>query len=292
MEGLKIKPDGIYVDLTFGGGGHSRAIIEKLGKSGRLFAFDCDADAENNKISDERFIFIRSNFVYFKNFLRYFNYTQVDGIIADLGLSWHQIDDTNRGFAFGKNTNLDMRMNKELKHTAAYIINNYEENRLSELFYNYGEVENSRKLAYIICNERKNNTIDTSEKFIQVIKPCIPFKNENRYLAKVFQALRIEVNHELDSLKAMLLQIPEALKINGRFVIITYHSLEDRVVKNFIRNGDFDKDEDDFISIQGKDRKIWALKPVNKKVIVPADDEIMKNNKARSAKLRIAEKFC
>ncbi len=286
IEGLQIKPNGVYVDLTFGGGGHSKAILKKL-KKGKLFSFDMDADAKKNLIKDSRFTFIHQNFRFFSNFIRYYKYPQVDGIIADLGVSSHQFDMEERGFSFRFEGALDMRMNKESGATAADILNTYDEAQLIQLFKSYGELGNAKKIASKICKERKLNKINTISQLLEILKGMIPPKIENKFLAKVFQALRIEVNKEIKSLRQMLLQVPGSLKSGGRFVVITYHSLEDREVKVFLKNETFDKPEE--TDLFGTKQK--QLKLINKKVIIPGDEEIRRNNRARSAKLRIAEIF-
>lgn len=285
IEGLNIKPDGTYVDLTFGGGGHSKAILNKLDK-GRLFAFDVDEDAKKNCFQDERFQYIHQNFRFFSNYLRYYNYSKVDGILADLGVSSHHFDDSERGFSFRISDKLDMRMDKQLKETAEFILNDYEEKDLIILFKKFGELENARKIARRIIEFRKSNRIDRIEQFINLLKGLYPPKTENKFLAKVFQALRIEVNNEIRNLRQMLMQIPDSLNRGGRVVVITYHSIEDREVKTFFRDESFDQPEKN--ELYGTIEK--QLKIVNKKVIVPGNEEIQKNNRARSAKMRIAEK--
>jgi 16S rRNA (cytosine1402-N4)-methyltransferase len=285
IEGLNINPDGIYVDVTFGGGGHSREILKHLDQ-GRLIAFDQDSDALENAIDDPRFTLVPQNFRYMKNFLKLHKAIPVNGILADLGVSSHQFDVPERGFSTRFEADLDMRMDQKGKQTAASVLNEYSERDLSLVFKNYGEVENARKLAYFIVGGRKEQTIQTVNELKEVIKTCIPRGKENQYLAQVFQALRIEVNNELDVLKEFLMQSAEILTNGGRLVVISYHSLEDRLVKNFINKGKFEGDaEKDFFG-----NVLKPLDAVNRKLIVPGSDELQSNNRARSAKLRIAEK--
>ncbi len=285
IDGLDIKPDGKYVDVTFGGGGHSSLILESL-TEGTLYAFDQDIDAVQNIFDDERFVFFRHNFKYMRNFLKYEGVEQVDGILADLGVSSHDFDVAERGFSFRFDGDLDMRMNRNASKTAADLVNEMSDEDLAKMFRQYGEVENAWKLAQQICKVRKEKSIRTIADFKQAIEPCIIKKSETKYLAKVFQALRIETNGELDVLKAFLEQSAALLKPGGRLVVITYHSLEDRLVKNFIKAGNFEgKQEVDFFGNIQTD-----LIAVNRKVIVPTDEEIARNPRARSAKLRIAEK--
>ncbi|HPW71207.1 MAG TPA: 16S rRNA (cytosine(1402)-N(4))-methyltransferase RsmH [Bacteroides graminisolvens] len=286
VDGMNISPSGIYVDMTFGGGGHSKEILSRLDENGRLLGFDQDEDAESNIPSDKRFIFVRSNFRYLDNFLRYHNIDKVDAILADLGVSSHHFDDSERGFSFRFSGALDMRMNKRSGITAAEVINNYDEEKLADLFYLYGELKNSRKLASVIVKARKSKTIETIDAFLNLIKPLFGREREKKELAKVFQALRIEVNQEMEALKEMLEAATQSLKPGGRLVVITYHSLEDRMVKNIMKTGNVEgKIEQDFF---GKVQNSFKL--VNNKVIVPAEDEIQRNPRSRSAKLRIAEK--
>lgn len=286
VDGMNIQPKGTYVDVTFGGGGHSKEIISRLEKGGTLLGFDQDQDAEKNIVNDERFIFVRSNFRYLHNFLRYHNIDGVDAILADLGVSSHHFDDSERGFSFRFDGKLDMRMNKRAGITAAEMLNTYEEERLANIFYLYGELKNSRKLASVIVKTRTQNPFDTIEDFLTVIKPLFGREKEKKELAKVFQALRIEVNQEMEALKEMLMAATEALKPGGRLVVITYHSLEDRMVKNIMKSGNVEgKQEQDFFGNINTPFKL-----VNTKVIVPNDEEIERNPRSRSAKLRIAEK--
>lgn len=285
IEGLNIQPDGEYVDVTFGGGGHSREILKNI-ETGRLFGFDQDEDAAANAFDDSRFVFVRHNFRYIRNFLRYHDVEQVDGILADLGVSSHDFDVAERGFSFRFSGALDMRMNRDAKLTAADIVNTYDEARLIQVFREYGEVNNAYRLAKQILAARQQKPVRTIDQFKEIIAPCVPKRTETKYLAKVFQALRIETNGELDVLKDFLEQSAELLKPGGRLVVITYHSLEDRLVKNFIKAGNFEgKQEKDFYGNVSS-----VLQAVNRKVIVPTEEEIERNPRARSAKLRIAEK--
>jgi 16S rRNA (cytosine1402-N4)-methyltransferase len=285
IEGLCIKPNGIYVDLTFGGSGHSREIIQHLDKDGRLIAFDQDEDTLENTINDSRFTLVTQNFRYMKNFLRFFKAMPVDGILADLGISSHHIDDPDRGFATRFDGPLDMRMNRSQSLTAAEIVNTYSEDKLRHIFTYYGEVSNARQLASAIVTAR-HTPIKTVEKFKSVINPLVPKKIVHKYLAQVFQALRIEVNDELGALQAVLKQIPEVLNTGGRLVVISYHSLEDRLVKNFIRSGNVEGEIiKDFFG-----NKITTLEAVNHKAIIPTQEELQRNPRSRSAKLRIATK--
>ncbi|MBE6288144.1 MAG: 16S rRNA (cytosine(1402)-N(4))-methyltransferase RsmH [Mediterranea massiliensis] len=286
VDGMNIHPNGVYVDMTFGGGGHSREILSRLGKDGRLLSFDQDEDAEQNIVDDARFTFVRSNFRYLHNFLRYHNIKEVDAILADLGVSSHHFDDSNRGFSFRFDGLLDMRMNKRAGITAADVLNTYDEERLADIFYLYGELKNSRKLASVIVKARLNQRIATIGDFLELVKPLFGREREKKELAKVFQALRIEVNQEMEALKEMLYAAIQALKPGGRMVVITYHSLEDRLVKNIMKTGNVEgKAEKDFF---GNIQTPFRL--VNNKVIVPTQEEIERNPRSRSAKLRIAEK--
>ena len=286
VDGMNIRPDGIYADMTFGGGGHSREILSRLGDGGRLLSFDQDEDAERNIVDNPHFTFVRSNFRYLKNFLRYHGIEQVDGILADLGVSSHHFDDSERGFSFRGDGPLDMRMNKRAGITAADVVNNYSEERLADIFYLYGELKNSRKIASVLAKARTIQPINTIGEFLEVIKPLFGREREKKELAKVFQALRIEVNHEMEALKEMLCATAEVLRPGGRLVVITYHSLEDRLVKNMMKTGNVEgKMEKDFY---GNVETPFRL--VNNKVIVPSDEEIAENPRSRSAKLRIAEK--
>lgn len=284
--GLNLQDGGIYVDVTFGGGGHSREILRRMGKESRLFSFDQDEDAERNIVDDSRFTFVRSNFRYLRNFLRYYGVEGVDGILADLGVSSHHFDDSERGFSFRFDGKLDMRMNRRAGMTAADVVNTYDEERLADVFYLYGELKNSRKLANVLVKARARKPFDTIGDFLEVVKPLYGREREKKELAKVFQALRIEVNEEMQALKEMLYAATEALKPGGRLVVITYHSLEDRMVKNLMKTGNIEgKADQDFY---GNVKTPFRL--INNKVIVPADEEILRNPRSRSAKLRIAEK--
>jgi 16S rRNA (cytosine1402-N4)-methyltransferase len=286
VEGLNIKGNGIYVDVTYGGGGHSREILKHL-TTGKLYAFDQDDDAFANKVEDEKLVLIKQNFKYMKNFLKMYNALPVDGILADLGVSSHQFDEGTRGFSTRFEGKLDMRMDKSGALTAADIVNTYDEQALVNMFSTYGEVENSKRLAACIVKERASKKINTTEEFKQAIISCIPKMREQQYLAKVFQALRIAVNSELDVLKELLKQSLEVLKPGGRLSVISYHSLEDRLVKNFIKSGNFEgKVEQDFYG-----NKLVDFKAINRQLITPSEEELKLNNRSRSAKLRIAEKL-
>lgn len=286
IEGMNLHADGIYADMTFGGGGHSKEILRRMGEDCHLYSFDQDEDAEKNIIDDKRFTFVRSNFRYLRNFMHYYGVEQLDGILADLGVSSHHFDDSERGFSFRFDGKLDMRMNKRAGMTAADIVNTYDEEKLADVFYLYGELKNSRKLAATIANARQQKQITTIGEFLDIIKPLFGREREKKELAKVFQALRIEVNHEMEALKEMLYEATDLLKPGGRLVVITYHSLEDRMVKNLIKAGNIEgKVEQDFYgNVQS------PFRAVNNKVIVPTDEEINQNPRSRSAKLRIAEK--
>lgn len=287
IDGLAIRPDGTYVDVTFGGGGHSREILRRLGEEGHLYSFDQDADAEQNiPEGDERFTFVRSNFRYLSNWMQYYGVENLDGLIADLGVSSHHFDDESRGFSFRFDAPLDMRMNGRGGMTAADIVNNYDENRLADVFYLYGEFRNSRALAAAVAKARKNKSIDTIEDLLQAVERLIDRERGKKELARLFQSLRIEVNHEMEALRIMLESALRYLRPGGRLVVLTYHSLEDRMVKNFIKAGKIDgKVEQDFFG-----RKLTPWRAVNNKVIVPSDKEQEENPRSRSAKLRIAEK--
>ena len=285
--GLNIQSAGTYVDVTFGGGGHSKEILKHLDKRGRLLSFDQDADAEKNIINDKRFTFVRSNFRYLQNFLRYYGVEQIDGLLADLGVSSHHFDESERGFSFRADGPLDMRMNKRAGLSATDVVNDYTEEKLANVFYLYGELKNSRKLANTICKAREVQKLDTINAFLEVIKPLFNKEREKKELAKVFQSLRIEVNQEMEALKEMLQAATQVLKPHGRLVVITYHSLEDRMVKNLMKTGNVEgKVDKDFY---GRINTPYAL--VNNKVIVPSEEEIERNPRSRSAKLRIAEKL-
>jgi 16S rRNA (cytosine1402-N4)-methyltransferase len=286
IEGLNINPDGVYVDVTFGGGGHSRAILEKL-DGGKLIAFDQDADAVKNAIDDERFIMIDQNFKFLKNFLRLHAFQKVDGILADLGVSSHQFDEAERGFSTRFEAGLDMRMDRKQALSAAEIVNTYSLSELNRVFKNYGELKSSYKLAMEICRQRETAQIKSTSDLNSIINGIFPKTRINKFQAMVYQALRIEVNDELDVLKSFLKQTPDVLKPGGRLVVISYHSLEDRLVKNFIKSGNLEgKIEKDFFG-----KPLLDFKNLFNKPIIPDEYEIEKNSRARSAKLRIAERL-
>lgn len=285
VDGLEIKPDGVYIDVTFGGGGHSKEILSRLGKKGHLYSFDQDADAEKNIVDDDRFTFVRSNFRYIKNWMRYYNVEKIDGLLADLGVSSHHLDDESRGFSFRFDAPLDMRMNKQAGKTAADIVNDYDEEQLADVFYLYGELKNARKLATAIVKARQAQRIATTGNLLQVAEKLFPREREKKEMAKLFQALRIEVNHEMEALKEMLNGSKDLLCVGGRLSVITYHSLEDRLVKNMMKAGNTEgKVQQDFFG-----HTEAPFKPVGK-VIVPEPEEQERNPRSRSAKLRIAEK--
>ena len=287
IQGMNLHPGGIYVDVTFGGGGHSKEILRNMGEGSRLFSFDQDADAEKNIINDGRFTFVRSNFRYLHNFLHYYGVPEVDAILADLGVSSHHFDDSERGFSFRFDGKLDMRMNKRAGMTASDIVNTYEEDRLADLFFLYGELKNSRKLAAALVKARAGKNIATINDFLEIVRPLFGKEREKKELAKAFQALRIEVNQEMEALKEMLYAATDALKPGGRLAVITYHSLEDRMVKNIMKTGNVEgKAEQDFF---GNRKTPFRL--VNNKVITPSEEETGRNPRSRSAKLRIAEKL-
>lgn len=287
VDGLQINPEGIYVDVTFGGGGHSREILSRLGPKGHLYSFDQDADAEQNIPADEqKFTFVRSNFRYLRNWMRYYGVEGIDGLLADLGVSSHHFDDESRGFSFRFDAPLDMRMNERDGLTAADVCNRYSEEELARLFWLYGELKNGRRLANTIVRGRADHPIATVNDLITLVRPLIGANREKKDMAKVFQALRIEVNHEMEALHEMLDAAINCLKPGGRLVVLTYHSLEDRMVKNYMRSGNAEgKVEEDFFG-----NRLSPLRPVNNKVIVPDADEQERNPRSRSAKLRIAEK--
>lgn len=287
MQGLDIKPDGTYVDVTFGGGGHSRAIMQRLGAQGHLYSFDQDMDAWQNRIDDPRFTFVHSNFAFLKNFMRYHGVQGIDGLLADLGVSFHHFDDADRGFSFRFDGALDMRMNRDSGRDAAAVIASSSEQQLADMLYLYGELKQSRRMAAAIVKARATSPITTTARLIEVVRPLVRPAQEKKELAQVFQALRIVVNDEIGTLKRMLAQALETLNPGGRLVVITYHSLEDRLVKNFIRSGNVEgKIEKDFFG-----RVSTPLKAVNNRVIVPSEAEVERNPRARSAKLRIAQKL-
>ena len=286
IDGLDIKPDGVYVDVTFGGGGHSREILQRLGKKGHLYSFDQDEDAEGNIPNDDRFTFVRSNFRYLRNWMRYYGVEHIDGLLADLGVSSHHFDDETRGFSFRFDAPLDMRMNKRAGMTAADILNNYNEEQLADVFYIYGELKNARKIASVIVKARNEKIIETTGDLLKITEDLLPKTREKKEAAKLFQALRIEVNHEMDALKEMLNGACDVLRDGGRLSVITYHSLEDRIVKNFMKAGNVEgKVKQDFFG-----RIEAPFKQVGGKVITPSEEEQQHNPRSRSAKLRIAEK--
>lgn len=286
VDGLAIKPNGVYVDVTFGGGGHSKEILSRLGTDGKLFAFDQDKDALANAIEDERFVLIGENFRFIKRFLRFHGVKEVDGVLADFGVSSHQFDVAERGFSTRFESELDMRMNQDSKRSALEVINNYTEEQLRAVLFQYGELRQAPAMAKGIVAERANGEIKTSEQLKEVLKPFLQHKKENKVLAQIYQAIRIEVNQEIEALKELLLQTPEILKKGGRLSFISYHSLEDRLVKRFIRNGLFEGEpvRDVFGNFTVPLKKVGGL-------IVPSRAEIKENSRARSAKLRIAEKL-
>ena len=295
IDGLDIKPAGTYVDVTFGGGGHSREILRRLSAGGRLYSFDQDADAEANIAGPHpvptqgkgaTFQFVRSNFRYLKNWMRYYGVEYIDGLLADLGVSSHHFDDAERGFSFRFDAPLDMRMNKRAGRTAADILNEESEKRLADIFYLYGELKNARRIAATICKVRQQQRIETTQQFLQAVEPIFSREREKKDMAKLFQALRIEVNREMEALRDMLKAATELIRPGGRLVVITYHSLEDRIVKNVMKAGNAEgKVEQDFFG-----RVETPFRLVNNKVITPTEEELNQNPRSRSAKLRIAEK--
>ena len=285
VDGLAIQPDGIYVDVTFGGGGHSREILSRLGKKGHLYSFDQDADAEKNIVADDRFTFVRSNFRYISQWMRYYGVERIDGLLGDLGVSSHHFDDETRGFSFRFDAPLDMRMNKRAGQTAADVLNNYTEERLADIFYLYGELKNARRIAKAITTFRSKQSIDTTAHLLEATEALMRSEREKKDLARLYQALRIEVNHEMDALRDMLKGATALLREGGRLSIITYHSLEDRIVKNMMKAGNAEgKVEQDFFG-----RITSPYRQVNK-LTTPTEEEIQRNPRSRSAKLRIAEK--
>lgn len=283
---MNIRPGGVYLDLTFGGGGHSREILRRMDGAATLIGFDQDRDAAANVPDDARFRFVNHNFRYLRHFLRYYAHTHVDGILADLGVSWHEFDQAGRGFSFRFDAELDMRMNQRSRRTAVDVLNDSTEEELQRIFRQYGEVENARRLAGLIIQAREAERITRSERLLEVIAPAVPRLKEKKYLAQVYQALRIEVNGELEALEEMLQQAGAVLRPGGRLVVITYHSLEDRLVKNYMKTGNVaGTEEKDFYG-----RVLRPFELVSRKVIVPTEAEIAANPRARSAKLRIAEK--
>lgn len=286
VNGLNIHQDGIYVDVTFGGGGHSREILSRLGNNGHLYSFDQDADSEKNIVADDRFTFVRSNFRYIRNWMRYYHVEHIDGILADLGVSSHHFDDETRGFSFRFDAPLDMRMNKRAGGTAASVLNSYTEEQLAQIFYLYGELKNARKIASAIIKARMDMPINTTSDLLMATEKLFQKEREKKEMAKMFQALRIEVNQEMGALKEMLTSATELLREGGRLSVITYHSLEDRMVKNIMKTGNPEgKVEKDFFG-----RSCSPFQLVNSKVIVPSSEEQQTNPRSRSAKLRIAEK--
>lgn len=286
VSGLDIKESGVYVDATLGGGGHTREILSHLGPKGRLMVFDRDSDALANAPKDKRIIVVHNNFRYIHHFVQYYGFEGVDGILADLGVSSHQFDTSERGFSFRFDAPLDMRMNTRAKRDAKAILNEYEEEEIAKLLKLYGEVDNSRKVANLICSARAKSPITTTGELTEALKKVLPPVAEHKFLAKIYQALRIEVNGEMESLQYFLKGAERSLKPGGRLSVITYHSLEDRMVKNFIKTGSVDGNEEK--DLYG--RRLATIKSVNKKPILPPDMEIAQNTRARSAKLRIGEK--
>lgn len=286
VEGLNIQPEGTYVDVTFGGGGHSRAIMQQLGEGGRLLAFDQDADALQNSINDTRFTLIHENFKHLKAFLRLNGVRQIDGLIADLGVSSHQFDEASRGFSTRFDAALDLRMDQRQALSAQALVNDYEEADLAKVLTLYGELPNARAMAKSICTQRHEAPITTTFELREAVKRHLPHGQENKFLAMLFQALRIEVNGELEALQMMLEQSAQVLRPGGRLVVIAYHSLEDRLVKNFIKTGNFEgKLEKDFFG-----NPLTPFTQISRKAITPSEEELQRNNRSRSAKLRIAEK--
>jgi 16S rRNA (cytosine1402-N4)-methyltransferase len=287
IDGLALKSGGIYVDVTFGGGGHSKEILRRLDEKAHLYSFDQDPDAEKNIVNDNRFTFVRSNFRYLKNWMRYYGVDHIDGLLADLGVSSHHFDDETRGFSFRFDAPLDMRMNKRAGATAAEILNTYDEEQLADIFYIYGELKNARKIASVIIKTRNEKKIETTGDLMSATEKLFQREREKKEMAKMFQALRIEVNHEMDALKEMLNGAKDLLGEGGRLSVITYHSLEDRIVKNMMKAGNVEgKIKQDFF---GRIEAPFRL--INNKVIVPSEEEQQQNPRSRSAKLRIAEKI-
>ena len=286
LEGLNIQPSGVYVDVTFGGGGHSRGILDELGEGGRLYGFDQDADAEKNVVNDKRFTFVRSNFRYLSNFMRYYGEQELDGLLADLGVSSHHLDDEKRGFSFRFDGELDMRMNNRAGKTAADVLNTYTEAQLADVFYFYGELKVSRKIASAIVRRRETMPFKAVSDLLEMLVPFTGKEKEKKFLAQAFQALRIEANQEMQALRELLTQSLAYLKRGGRLVVITYHSLEDRLVKNFLKTGNFEGrvEQDIYGNVPSPFRMVH-------KMIIPSAEEIERNPRARSAKLRVAEKI-
>lgn len=288
IENLNIVPDGVYVDLTFGGGGHSKAILEKLSSKGKLFAFDQDIDAQKNALKDERFVLIPQNFRFMKNYLKLNGVKQVDGILGDLGVSSHQFDSAERGFSIRFDAKLDMRMNQKSDLTAKKIVNEYSEAQLVKIFKEYGEINNAKKVAHLICEYRKEKEIETTAELKEITRTCYAKHEENKFMAPLFQALRIEVNQEMEALKECLNDCYTVLKPGGRLVVMSYHSLEDRLVKNLMKSGNTEGIIERDV-IYGSTKKVY--KNITSKPILPSEKEIEKNSRARSAKLRVAEKI-
>ena len=287
LEALDVRPGGTYVDVTYGGGGHSNAILERLDAGGHLYSFDQDEDAVNRAVTDPRFTIVYSNFRYLKNFMRYYGVDGVDGVLADLGVSFHHFDDSDRGFSFRFDSPLDMRMNRKSEHTAQWLLANYDRDALARIFTLYGELNQGRRIADAIVKARESGEeISTSSQLTELVSRFLSPKKEKKELAMVYQALRIEVNHEMDALERMLTHALEVLKPGGRLAVITYHSLEDRMVKNFMKTGNFEgKVEKDFFGVVNTPFKVLTNKP-----IVPSDEEVERNPRSRSAKLRVAQK--
>ena len=287
IDGLAIKPAGTYVDVTFGGGGHSRAIMERLGEDGRLFGMDQDLDARANEINDGRFTFVHGNFAYLKNFMRYYGVERVDGILADLGVSFHHFDSVDRGFTFRSDAPLDMRMNRNARCDASQLLATASEQELADVLYLYGELRQSRRIAQAIVKARAQSPVTTTSRLVEVVSPYVKVSQQKKELAQVFQALRIAVNREMDVLRSLLAQSLELLNVGGRLAVITYHSLEDRMVKNFMRSGNVEgrMEKDFFGQIHS------PFKAVNNKVITASDDEVSRNPRSRSAKLRVVERL-
>ncbi len=287
LEALDVRPGGTYVDVTYGGGGHSNAILERLDAGGHLYSFDQDEDAVNRAVTDPRFTIVYSNFRYLKNFMRYYGVDGVDGVLADLGVSFHHFDDSDRGFSFRFDSPLDMRMNRKSEHTAQWLLANYDRDALARIFTLYGELKQGRRIADAIVKARESGEeISTSSQLTELVSRFLSPKKEKKELAMVYQALRIEVNHEMDALERMLTHALEVLKPGGRLAVITYHSLEDRMVKNFMKTGNFEgKVEKDFFGVVNTPFKVLTNKP-----IVPSDEEVERNPRSRSAKLRVAQK--
>jgi 16S rRNA (cytosine1402-N4)-methyltransferase len=286
VDGLNIKENGVYVDVTFGGGGHSKEILKRLGAKGKLFAFDQDEDALENAIDDERFTLIHENFRYVNRFLRFYGIKEVDGVLADFGVSSHQFDVAERGFSTRFEADLDMRMNQKNELSAYHVVNDYEEEQIKQVLFQYGELRAAPAMARMIVEQRQQQKIKTSEQLKTVLRKFLPPKHENKVLAQIYQAIRIEVNQEIEALKEFLMQMPDLIVKGGRLCVISYHSLEDRLAKRFIRNGMFEgePERDVFGNFEVPMKKVGGL-------IVPSKEEIKANNRARSAKLRVAEKL-